>query len=117
MTDLRTRVGSIELPSPIMTAAGTAGHGAELSAFVDLSSLGAVVVKSLAHFAWAGNPALRVHATPAGMINSVGLQGPGLVAWIDRELPALRATLRSPRLETLGCQRSIESRSRGCERA
>lgn len=75
-----------------MTAAGTAGHGAELSAFVDLATLGAVVVKSLAHFAWEGNPALRVHATPAGMINSVGLQGPGLPAWIDHELPALVAT-------------------------
>ncbi len=90
MTELSTRVGSLELPSPIMTAAGTAGHGAELSAFVDLSQLGAVVVKSLAHFAWDGNPATRVHATPSGMINSVGLQGPGLPAWIDEELPALR---------------------------
>ena len=88
--DLSTRVGSIELPSPIMTAAGTGGHGAELGAFIDLGSLGAVVVKSLAHFAWDGNPPLRVHATPAGMINSVGLQGPGLAAWIDHELPELR---------------------------
>ncbi|MEM7341778.1 MAG: dihydroorotate dehydrogenase, partial [Actinomycetota bacterium] len=68
-----------------------AGHGAELGAYVDLSSLGAVVVKSLAHFAWDGNPALRVHATTGGMINSVGLQGPGLSAWLDSELPALRA--------------------------
>lgn len=89
--DLTTRVGSIELPSPIMTAAGTAGHGAELGAYVDLASLGAVVVKSLAHFPWDGNPALRVHATPSGMINSVGLQGPGLTAWIEHELPPLRA--------------------------
>lgn len=90
MTDISTTVGSLDLPSPIMTAAGTAGHGAELSAFVDLSTLGAVVVKSLAHFAWEGNPATRVHATPSGMINSVGLQGPGLPAWIDNELPDLR---------------------------
>ncbi|MEM7341965.1 MAG: dihydroorotate dehydrogenase, partial [Actinomycetota bacterium] len=68
--DLSTTVGSVEFPSPIMTASGTAGHGAELGAYVDLSSLGAVVVKSLAHFAWDGNPALRVHATTGGMINS-----------------------------------------------
>ncbi|MCP3990637.1 MAG: dihydroorotate dehydrogenase [Actinomycetia bacterium] len=88
--DLTTRVGSIELPSPIMTASGTAGHGAELGAYVDLGDLGAVVVKSLAHFAWDGNPSPRVHATPSGMINSVGLQGPGVSAWIDDELPALR---------------------------
>ncbi len=88
--DLTARVGSIELPSPIMTASGTAGHGAELGAYLDLSALGAVVVKSLAHFRWDGNPPLRVHATPSGMINSVGLQGSGVSAWIDDELPALR---------------------------
>jgi len=87
--DLSTSVGSIVLPSPIMTAAGTAGHGAELGAYVDLSALGAVVVKSLAHFAWEGNPPLRVHATAAGMINSVGLQGPGVEAWRRDELPTL----------------------------
>ena len=90
--DLSTRVGSIDLPSPIMTASGTAGHGGELGAYFDLSSLGALVVKSLAPFAWDGNPALRVHATPSGMINSVGLQGPGIQRWIDEELPALRKT-------------------------
>jgi dihydroorotate dehydrogenase (NAD+) catalytic subunit len=87
--DLTTSVGSVELASPIMTASGTAGHGAELGAYVDLGALGAVVVKSLAHFAWDGNPPLRVHSTPAGMINSVGLQGPGVSAWIDDELPTL----------------------------
>lgn len=74
-----------------MTAAGTAGHGAELSAYMDLSTLGAVVVKSLAHFSWHGNPAVRVHQTPSGMINSVGLQGPGIAAWINDELPSLDA--------------------------
>ncbi len=87
--DLSTPVGSIVLPSPIMTAAGTAGHGAELGAYVDLAALGAVVVKSLAHFAWEGNPPLRVHATASGMINSVGLQGPGVEAWRRDELPTL----------------------------
>lgn len=90
--DLSTRVGSVVLPSPIMTASGTAGHGAELHDFFDLSTIGAVVVKSLAPYAWDGNPALRVHATAAGMINSVGLQGPGLPAWLRHELPALERT-------------------------
>ncbi len=92
MTDLRTIVGSVHLPNPIMTAAGTAGHGAELGAYCDLSSLGAVVVKSLAPFAWSGNPPLRVHATTGGMINSVGLQGPGVQSWLTEELPELVAT-------------------------
>lgn len=90
--DLSTTVGSLSLRSPVMTASGTSGHGDELSAFVDLSTLGAVVVKSLSAGPWAGNPAPRVHETPAGMINSVGLQGPGVRAWLDDELPAVLAT-------------------------
>jgi dihydroorotate dehydrogenase (NAD+) catalytic subunit len=90
--DLRTRVGDVELPNPVMTASGTAGHGAELSAYVPLDGLGALVVKSLAIFPWAGNPAPRLHGTVAGMINSVGLQGPGVEAWLEHDLPALAAT-------------------------
>lgn len=89
--DLTTKVGSLTLDSPILTASGTAGHGAELGAFMDLASLGAVVVKSMAAFAWEGNPAPRVHQTSAGMINSVGLQGEGVAAWLEKELPELEA--------------------------
>lgn len=91
MTDLATVVGSVEFPSPILTAAGTAGHGAELHAFFDLASIGGVVVKSLAPYPWEGNPPVRVHQTPSGMINSVGLQGPGVEAWLSDELPGLEA--------------------------
>jgi dihydroorotate dehydrogenase (NAD+) catalytic subunit len=85
-------VGSVDLPNPVMTASGTAGHGCELSGFLDLGSLGAVVVKSLSAEPWAGNPPLRVHQTPSGMINSVGLQGPGVRAWVDDDLPGVIAT-------------------------
>lgn len=88
--DLSTSVGSLRLHSPVMTAAGTAGHGAELAAYVDLASLGAVVVKSLSAESWPGNPAPRIHPTAAGMLNSVGLQGPGIEAWVREELPQLR---------------------------
>jgi dihydroorotate dehydrogenase (NAD+) catalytic subunit len=87
--DLRTHVGSVLLPNPVLTASGTAGHGAELGAYVDLASLGAVVAKSLCADPWPGNPPPRIHETPAGMLNSVGLQGPGVVAWLRDELPAL----------------------------
>jgi dihydroorotate dehydrogenase (NAD+) catalytic subunit len=90
--DLAVRVGSVRLPNPIMTASGTAGHGAELAAYADLAALGAVVVKSLHAEPWPGNPPLRVHETAAGMINSVGLQGPGVEAWLAHDLPALAAT-------------------------
>lgn len=92
MVDLAVRVGSVELPNPIMTAAGTAGHAAELGAYVDLSELGAVVAKSLSAEPWDGNPAPRLHrAAGGGMVNSVGLQNPGVEAWLEDDLPALRA--------------------------
>ncbi len=87
--DLRTSVGSVELANPVATASGTAGHGAELADFVDLAGLGAVVVKSLSSEPWPGNPAPRVHATTGGMLNSVGLQGPGIGAWRRDSLPGL----------------------------
>ncbi|HEV7758038.1 MAG TPA: dihydroorotate dehydrogenase [Acidimicrobiales bacterium] len=89
---LRAPVGSIVFPAPVMTASGTAGHGAELAPYFDLARLGAVVVKSLHAEPWAGNPALRVTETAAGMLNSVGLQGPGVAAWLADDLPGLLAT-------------------------
>ena len=89
--DLTTTIGSVTLPNPIMTASGTAGHGTELAPYLDLGALGAVVVKSLAAEPWPGNSAPRVHETPAGMLNSIGLQGPGVDAWLEDDLPALIA--------------------------
>ncbi|MHB1510356.1 MAG: dihydroorotate dehydrogenase [Acidimicrobiales bacterium] len=89
MTDLGTKIGSVTLPNPVMTAAGTGGHGAELGAFFDLSELGAVVVKSLSASPWPGNPAPRLCPVPGGMLNAVGLQGPGIDAWADHDLAAL----------------------------
>ena len=82
-------VGSITLPNPVMTASGTAGHGTELAGYFDLEELGAVVVKSLSVDPWPGNPSPRVHGTSSGMINSVGLQNPGIDSWIKDDLPAL----------------------------
>ena len=96
MVDTRVRVGSVELANPVMCASGTAGYGTELASYLDLSSLGAFVTKSLAAFEWAGNPAPRLHPTPQGMLNAVGLQGPGVAHWVDRVLPQLveaRATV------------------------
>src|SRR5271157_161241 len=90
--DLATSVGTVRLDTPVMTASGTAGHGAELGAYFDLSTIGAVVVKSLSFEPWPGNPSPRVCPVPGGMLNGVGLQGPGLEAWLVNELPALEAT-------------------------
>jgi dihydroorotate dehydrogenase (NAD+) catalytic subunit len=89
---LPTRVGSIELRNPVLTASGTAGHGAELAPYLDLAGLGAVVTKSVSADPWPGNPAPRVHEATAGMLNAVGLQGPGVAAWMDGDLRELIAT-------------------------
>ncbi len=86
------QVGSLSFPAPVMTASGTAGHAAEFARYFPLSDLGAVVVKSLAAFEWAGNPSPRVHPAGPGMINAVGLQGPGVEHWLADELPALLRT-------------------------
>ena len=86
---LATSVGNINLKNPVMLASGTAGHGTELSPVIDLSSVGALVVKSLSAYEWEGNSAPRLHETPNGMINSIGLQGPGLPYWIEHILPKL----------------------------
>ncbi|HEY5302458.1 MAG TPA: dihydroorotate dehydrogenase [Acidimicrobiales bacterium] len=87
---LATHVGELRLPSFVLTAAGTSGHGDELAGYGDLSELGAVVTKSLANFAWAGNPAPRVAAWGPDMLNAVGLAGPGVATWRREYLPALR---------------------------
>ncbi|MCB0964392.1 MAG: dihydroorotate dehydrogenase [Acidimicrobiales bacterium] len=90
--ELPTRVGSVELRNPVLAASGTAGHGAELAPYVDLAGLGAVVTKSISADPWAGNPAPRVHEARSAMLNAVGLQGPGVAAWLAHDLPPLLAT-------------------------
>ncbi len=89
--DTRVTVGSTELRSAVMTASGTAGHGMEFADLMDLSALGAHVVKSLSAQPWPGNPTPRLRPTAAGMLNSIGLQGPGLEAWSRKQLPDLLA--------------------------
>ncbi len=84
-------IGSVRLVNPVMTASGTAGYGTELAGYFDLSALGAVVVKSLAAFEWSGNPEPRLHPTPMGMLNAVGLQGPGVEHWLAACVPSLVA--------------------------
>ncbi|MEM1333811.1 MAG: dihydroorotate dehydrogenase [Actinomycetota bacterium] len=86
------RVGAVTLPGPVLTASGTAGYGTELAPYFDLASIGAVVTKSLAPYEWPGNPAPRLHPTPQGMMNAVGLQGPGVEYWLAKVLPGLLDT-------------------------
>jgi dihydroorotate dehydrogenase (NAD+) catalytic subunit len=90
--DLTVRLGDLELPNPIVAASGTFGYGDEVARLCPPDQLGAVTVKSLAAFAWPGNPAPRLApGAGGGMLNSVGLQGPGVEHWIEHGLPELRA--------------------------
>jgi dihydroorotate dehydrogenase (NAD+) catalytic subunit len=73
----------------VLTASGTAGHCVELNRYFAMADIGATVVKSLFATPWPGNPAPRLHPTPAGMINAVGLQGPGVPKWCETDLPEL----------------------------
>jgi dihydroorotate dehydrogenase (NAD+) catalytic subunit len=85
-------MGRVALSSAVLTASGTFGHGDEVAKLGDPTRLGAVTAKSLCPEPWAGKPAPRLHMTAAGMLNAVGLQGPGIAAWLAHDLPALRAT-------------------------
>jgi dihydroorotate dehydrogenase (NAD+) catalytic subunit len=90
--ELGVELAGIGLPNPVVAASGTFGHGAEVARLCPPARLGAITVKSLAPFAWAGNPAPRLAPTSGGgMLNSVGLQGPGVEHWVTHELPDLRA--------------------------
>jgi dihydroorotate dehydrogenase (NAD+) catalytic subunit len=88
-TDLRARLGQAELPNPILTASGCASSGRELAQFLDVSKIGAVVTKSVMLAPRAGRPTPRMAETPSGMLNSIGLQGPGIDAFLQRDLPWL----------------------------
>lgn len=88
--DLVVDVGGLALPNPVVAASGTYGRGDEVARLCDPARLGAVTVKSLAAFPWPGNPAPRLRTAAAGMLNSVGLQGPGVEAWATEDLPRLR---------------------------
>ena len=88
---LEVQLGGFTLPNPIVTASGTYGHGAEVAKLGDASRLGAITAKSLSADPWPGKPAPRLHMTASGMMNAVGLQGPGVSAWIEHDLPGLRA--------------------------
>lgn len=89
--DLRVRIGSLELPNPIIAASGCFGYGLEYDEVVDLSALGGVAVKGLFLQEREGHPPPRIAETPAGMLNAIGLQGIGVHRFVAEKLPLLRA--------------------------
>jgi dihydroorotate dehydrogenase (NAD+) catalytic subunit len=78
-----------QLPNPVLTASGCAGSGKELSQFFPLSDLGAIVTKSIMIKARSGRATPRMAETPSGMLNSIGLQGPGVDLFLENDIPWL----------------------------
>lgn len=87
--DPRTRLGGLDLPNPILTASGCAGYGRELAPYTDVAAFGAVVTKSIMRHPRSGRATPRMAETPAGMLNSIGLQGSGVDAFVAHDLPWL----------------------------
>lgn len=87
MADLRVNLCGFELKNPIIMASGTFGFGKEYGEIYDVSILGGISSKGLTLVAKPGNEGTRVHETPSGMMNSVGLENPGVQGFIDKELP------------------------------
>ena len=87
--DFSTKIGSKRFSNPIFTASGCASSGQELSQFFLLSSLGAVVTKSIMTKPRTGRATPRMAETPSGMLNSIGLQGPGIDTFLEKDIPWL----------------------------
>ncbi|MCI7643246.1 MAG: dihydroorotate dehydrogenase [Lentisphaeria bacterium] len=94
MADLTCELGSLKLKNPVMTASGTFGYGMEYHQYYDIAKLGAVVVKGIATFESHGNPTPRVAEVHSGMLNAIGLQGPGIDKFLHdpHYMPFLRTT-------------------------
>lgn len=84
-------LGGIRLRTPVLVASGTFGYGREYHGLVDMDSLGGIIVKGTAVEPWPGNPPPRVAETPAGMLNSIGLQNPGVDHFLSHDLPFARS--------------------------
>jgi dihydroorotate dehydrogenase (NAD+) catalytic subunit len=88
--DLSVDIGGIRIKNPVMTASGTFGYASEFSPYMNLSRLGAIIVKGLSLKPRHGNPSPRIVETPCGMINAIGLQNVGVDCFIKEKLPFLR---------------------------
>lgn len=89
MTDLRVKIADIEFKNPLIAASGTYGFGKEYEEYYDISKLGGVSTKGLTLNPKDGNEGIRLFETPSGLMNSIGLENPGIQAFIDNELDFL----------------------------
>lgn len=91
MADLKTKAMGVEFKNPVLTASGTFGFGEEFSEIYDLSALGGICSKGLTLLERSGNTGIRLWETPMGLINSIGLQNPGVEKFINKELPKMKS--------------------------
>ena len=96
MTDTKTKLCGIELDNPVIPASGTFGYGYEFAQLYDINCLGSVSVKGTTKDERFGNPTPRIAECPDGMLNSVGLQNPGVDTVLSHELPELKKCFRKP---------------------
>lgn len=89
MTDLRVKIADIEFKNPLIAASGTYGFGKEYEEYYDISKIGGVSTKGLTLNPKDGNEGIRLFETPSGLMNSIGLENPGIQAFIDNELDFL----------------------------
>lgn len=87
--DMHVSFGGLELKNPVMTASGTFGFGLEFAPYGDLKKLGGIVAKGLSLKPREGNPMPRIAETPCGMLNAIGIQNPGVEAFVTQALPSL----------------------------
>jgi len=92
MSNLTINIGKLKLKNPVMVASGTFGYAEEFKDFLDLKKLGAIVTKTITLKPRQGNPTPRTCETPAGMLNSIGLENPGIERFIQEKLPILKKT-------------------------
>lgn len=88
--DLSVNIGGIRLRNPVMTASGTFGYGPEYAELVDLNQLGAIVVKGICLHPTKGNPTPRTAEVASGLLNAIGLPGPGVDGFVQEYMPFLR---------------------------
>jgi dihydroorotate dehydrogenase (NAD+) catalytic subunit len=88
--DLSVTIAGLRLQNPVIAASGTFGYGREYAGIIDVSRLGGICTKGLTLNPRAGNTGIRLWETPAGLLNSIGLENPGIAAFIENELPHLR---------------------------
>jgi len=87
--DLSVSIAGVRFANPVMAASGTFGYGREYEGLLDIPRLGGICTKGLTLEPRAGNKGIRLHETPAGLINSIGLENPGIAVFIEKELPRL----------------------------